>query len=211
LYKQEEYDEMKPKAYVTMLFQPAAVREQAAGRTAITAVGINAVYGIVFFSALAPLMLSMFTFGFVITVTLLFGPLVGFIVSSLYPRMEMIVSRRLGGRATLDELYRLFAWSFLPAGLGFLIFALLFLGVERTSTVVQWILSFPLLVLFGCGIRNYCINVIAAQRFTLARGLTGMMITFILFIVLITAGVGFVAFILRIGAGESLSAIYSQL
>jgi hypothetical protein len=201
---------MKPKAYVTMLFQPAAVREQAAGRVALTAVGINAVYGMLVFSALAPSMLSMFTAAFVVTVTLLFGPLLGFIVSSLYARVEMTVGRRLGGRATLDELYRLFAWSFLPAGLAFLLIALLFSLVDRTSTVVQWILSLPLLVLFGCGVRNYCSNVIAAQRFTLGRGLTCMVITFILFTVLITAGVGIVAILLRLGAGESLSAIFSQ-
>jgi hypothetical protein len=201
---------MKPKAYVTMLFQPAAVREQAAERSAITAVGINAVYGMLVFSALAPSMLSMFTAGFVVTVTLLFGPLLGFIVSSLYPRVEMIVGRRLGGRATLDELYRLFAWSFLSAGLALLLVALLFSLVDRLSNVGQWILSLPLLVLFCFGIRNYCANVIAAQRFTLARGLTGMVITFILFVVLVTAGIGLVAILLRLVAGESLSPIFGQ-
>ena len=201
---------MKPNAYVTMLFQPAAVRVLAAEKSAMTAVGINAVYGMLFFSAFAPSMLSMFTAGFVVTVTLLFGPLLGFIVSSLYPRVEMTVGRRMGGRAPVDELYRIFAWSFLPAGLALLLVALLFSLVDRTSTVVQRILSLLLLVLFGCGIRNYCSNVIAAQRFTLAKGLTGMVITFILFVVLITAGVGLVAILLRLGAGESLSAIFSQ-
>ncbi len=193
-----------------MLFQPAAVREQAGKRAALAAVGINAVYGIVFFFALAPLMLSMFTSGFVVAVTLLFGPLVGFIVSSLYPRVEMIVGRKLGGRATLDELYRLFAWSFLPAGLALLIVALLFFLAERTSTVVQWVLTLPLLALFGCGIRNYCSTIIAAQRFTPARGLTGMVITFIVFVVLITAGAGLIAILFRLGAGESLSVLFGQ-
>lgn len=176
----------------------------------MTAVGINAVYGMLVLFALVSSMLSMFTAGFVVTATLLFGPLLGFIVSSLYPRVEMTVGRRLGGRATLDELYRLFAWSFLPAGLAFLLVALLFSLLDRTSTVVQWILSLPLLVLVGCGIRNYCSNVITAQRFTLGRGLTGMVITFILFAVLITAGIGIVAILLRMGAGESLSAIFNQ-
>jgi hypothetical protein len=143
-------------------------------------------------------------------VTLLFGPLLGFIVSSLYPRVEMIVGRRLGGRATLDELYRLFAWSFLSAGLALLLVALLFSLVDRLSNVGQWILSLPLVVLFCFGIRNYCANVIAAQRFTLARGLTGMVITFILFVVLVTAGIGLVAIFFRLVAGESLSPIFSQ-
>jgi hypothetical protein len=67
-----------------------------------------------------------------------------------------------------------------------------------------------LLVLFCFGIRNYCANVIAAQRFTLARGLTGMVITFILFVVLVTAGIGLVAILLRLVAGESLSPIFGQ-
>jgi len=201
---------MKPEAYIKLLYQTAAVRELAAEGSAMTAVGINAVYGMLFFTVLAPSMLSMFTAGFVVTVTLLFGPLLGFIVSSLYPRVEMNVGIRLGGRATLDELYRLFAWSFLPAGLALLLAALLFSLLDRTSPVVQWILSLPLLVLFCCGIRNYCSNIIAAQRFTLARGLTGMALTFILFVVLITAGIGLVAIVFRCGAGESLSAIFGQ-
>jgi len=153
--------------------------------------------------------LSMFTAGFVVTVTLIFGSLLGFIVSSLYPRVEATVGRRLGGRASLDELYRLFAWSFLPAGLGLLLVALFSL-LDRTSTVVRWIISFPVLILFCCGIRNYGSNVISAQRFTLARGLTGMVITFILFVVLITAVIGLVAILFRCGAGENLSTIFSQ-
>ncbi len=95
---------MKTEAYVTMLYQAAAVRERAAEKSAMAAVGINAVYGMLIFTALAPSMLSMFTAGFVVTVTLLFGPLLGFIVSSLYPRVEMTVGRRLRGRAALDEL-----------------------------------------------------------------------------------------------------------
>lgn len=202
---------MKPEAYVNMLYQTTAVRERAAELSAMTAIGINAVYGMLVFTALAPSMLSMFTAGFVVTVTLLFGPLLGYIVSSLYPWVEMTVGRKLGGIANLDELYRLFAWSFLPAGLALLLVALLFSLLDRTSTVVQWILSLPLFVLFCCGIRNYCSNVIDAQRFTLARGLTAMAITFILFVVLITAGIGLVALLFRYGAGESLSAIFSQL
>jgi hypothetical protein len=177
----------------------------------MTAVGINAVYGMLVFTALAPSMLSMFTAGFVVTVTFLFGPLLGFIVSSLYPRVEMTVGRRLGGRATLDELYRLFAWSFLPAGLALLLVALLFSLLDRTPTAVQWILSLPVLVLFSCGIRNYCSNVVAAQRFTLTRGLTCLVITFILFVALITAGIGFVGIAFRYDAGESVSAIFSEL
>lgn len=108
---------MKSGRYLTMLYQPAAVREQAAERSVMTAVGINAVYGMLAVAAITPPMLSMFTAGLVVTATLLFGPLLCFIVSSLYPRVEMTVGRRLGGTATLDELYRLFAWSFLPAGL----------------------------------------------------------------------------------------------
>lgn len=201
---------MKSKVYVPMLLQPAALRDQAARQSAMAAVGINAVYGMLFLAALAPSMLSMFTAGFVVTVTLFFGPLLSFIVSSLYPRVEVTVGKRLGGRATPDELYRIFAWSFLPAGLAFLLVALLFSLGDRTSTVAQWILSLPLLLLFGCGIRNYCSNVITVQRFTLTRGVTGLVITFILFAALIAAGVGIVAILFRLGAGESLSAIFSQ-
>ncbi|MEJ2201991.1 MAG: hypothetical protein P8X63_13405 [Desulfuromonadaceae bacterium] len=190
-----------------MLFQPTAVGEQAAERSVMTAVGINAVYGMLVLAALAPLMQSMFTAGLIASITLLFGPLLGFFVSSLYPRVEMTVGRWLGGDAPLDELYRLFAWSFLPAGLGLPLIALLFSLDGRTSTGMQWILSLPPLILFGCGIRNYCTNIIAAQRFTPVRGLTCLLITFILFVVLMTAGVGFVAILFRLGAGESLAAI----
>jgi hypothetical protein len=161
---------MKPAAFITMLYQPAAVRERAADLSAMSAAGINAVYGMLVFTALAPLTQSMFTVGFVVAGTLLFGPLLGFIVSSLYPRLEMTVGRRLGGKATFDELYRLFAWSFLPTGLALGLLALLFSSFDRTSTVLQWSLFIPVLILICCGIRNYCSNIIAAQSFTLLRG-----------------------------------------
>ena len=201
---------MKSEPYFTMLYQPAAVRERAAERSGMTAVGINAVYGMLVVAAITPSMLSMFTIGFVVTVTLLFGPLLGFIVSSLYPRVEMTVGRRLGGTATLDKLYRLFAWSFLPAGLALVLLALLFSSLDRISTVVQWSLCIPVLVLLCCGIRNYCSNIITAQSFTLVRGITGLVLTFIFFLVLIAAGVGFITILFRCGAGESLSAILGQ-
>lgn len=200
---------MKPGACFSMLYRPEAARAMAAERSVFTAVGLNALNGMLVIAAIGPSMLQIFTLGFVIAVTLLFGPLLGFIVSSLYPRVEMTVGKRLGGLATLDELYRIFAWSFLPVGLALLLFTVTLSVFVKMSAIIEYIVSFPFFVLLLCSLRNYCSNIIATQQFSRMRGAIAIALTLILFIVLLSAGVGIITILFRGGACESLSAIVS--
>jgi len=97
-----------------MISRPSVVREVAFARAESVAVVVNAVAGLLFVAAISLPWLSLFTGLLVACLTILFGPFAGFTLSSLYSRVEWTVGRRLGGRASHDELYRLFAWSFLP-------------------------------------------------------------------------------------------------
>lgn len=202
---------MNKGTYFSLLYLPATGREPAAERSEIFAVVINAIYGIFVVAAVSPQLLSMFTVGFVVTVALVFGPLIGFIFSSLYTRVVMTVSRRLGGKATLDELYRLFAWSFIPTGMSMLLYTLLVSMPNRNSTALDMILSIPVFVLFCCGIRNYCSNTIAAQRFTRIRGFVSISLSFILFLVLLAGGIGFITIIFKLSGGETLLSLVNLL
>ncbi len=187
---------------ISLLYRPAAVRAKAAECSVFSAVGLNALYGMLIIAAVGPSMLQMFTSGFVFAVTLLFGPLLGFIVSSVYPRVEMTIGKMLGGAATLDELYRLFAWSFLPAGLALLL--------DTMFTEKSFIVPISFFLLILCGIRNYCSNIIATQQFTRVRGAVAIILTLVLFFVLLAAGVGLITTLFRWGMGESVSAIVSR-
>jgi len=201
---------MKPGFYISLLYRPATGRELAVERSEISAVIINALNGILVVAAISFQMLSMYTASLVILMTILFGPLIGFIISSLYTRVEMTVGRRLGGKATLDELYRLFAWSFLPAGLAVLLLGMIMLAFEKPSTTTEFLAAIPSLVIICAAIRNYCSNIIAAQRFTVLRGMVSLVVTPLLFLTLIVAGAGLITILFRCGAGESLMSILSQ-
>lgn len=201
---------MKPGTYLSLLYRPDTARELAARQPELSAVVINAMYGILGLVAISSQLLEKFTSSLVLLTAILFGPLIGFIVSSLYTRVEMTVGRRLGGTATLAELYRSFAWSLIPAGLAVLLYTILSAVTDKTSAMRDIIVSIPVFVLIGCGIRNYCSNIIAAQRFSLARGLAEIILACILSLVLLAGGVGLVTFLFRCGTGESLSSLFSQ-
>lgn len=198
---------MKSGLYFSLLYRPGTGRELAAERSELSAVVINGVYGILVLAAISPQMLQMFTPSLVAILTIFFGPLIGFIVSSLYTRVEMTVGRRLGGTASHDELYRIYAWSFVPAGLAVILYTITVSMLVNTFIVPGLLVSIPAFVLFICGIRNYCSNIIAVQQFTWIRGCVSMLLSCVLFLVLVAGGLGFITFIFRCGAGESLMSI----
>ncbi|MCM2359153.1 MAG: hypothetical protein NDI77_13470 [Geobacteraceae bacterium] len=200
---------MKNVPFASLIFRPRVVREVAAERAEIAAVFVNAVNGLFAVAAIFLPMLSLFTTSLVALLTILFGPLAGFTVSSLYSRVEWTVGRRLGGTASLDELYRLFAWSFLPAGCAALLYSLILLTLNEPSPATEFLAAIPSLFLLCCAFRNYCANVIVTHQFTRARGSASIVLTLALFLVLIAGGVGFLSLLFRYGTGESLKSIFT--
>lgn len=202
--------EMSPGSYLSLLYRPEAGRELAAKKPVISAVINNAMFGILALASVSPQMLQMFTPSLVVIVILLFGPLAGFIVSSLYTRVEMTVGKRLGGMASLDELYRLFAWSFLPVGLVAAINSLIIYTLKKPSATTELVAAIPFLIILCCAIRNYCLNIIFVQHFTRVRGVVSIFLTFILFVVLVVGGLGFLSFLFSYEMGDCVKSMVTQ-
>lgn len=172
---------------VAIIFTPSVVREVAFKRTESAAVLVNAVAGLLFVAAISLPWLPLFTGSLVTLLMILFGPFAGFTLSSLYSRIEWTVGKRFGGKACHDDLYRLFAWSFLQTGFAALLFALALITLEKPSIVTELVALIPSLVIFFCAVRNYCSNVIATQQFTRTRGGINIFVTFVLFLILVAA------------------------
>jgi hypothetical protein len=179
-----------------VLTDPRSLKAFADTRTEIEAIGVNAVTGMCLVWS-AFLAMSLFTNALVILAGVLFGPLFGFLVSSIYPRIELVVGRRMGGEASLDELYRLFAWSFFFVGLAALLYSLLTKFLEKPGLVSEILLAVPSVVLVVLAARGYWSNLISSQRVTRVRGSVGPAITLALFVILI------------VGCGAVISLVYS--
>jgi hypothetical protein len=195
---------------ISLLFRPRVVLDRATKSSEIAAVIVNAINGMCVVGAIALPMHSLFTCTLVALQIILFGPLVGFVFSSLYSRVEWTVARRLGGKASLDDIYRLFAWAFLPAGFAVLLYGLIILTLKVPSTKSELLAAIPSLFLFCCAIRNYCSNIIITQHFTRTRGAVSMAVTLVLFLVLIAGGVCLLTLLFKYGMGDSLEYIFTQ-
>jgi hypothetical protein len=195
-----------------LIFGPRSVNEIAWPRTEIAAVIVNAVSGMVLTAVIAMFLRSFLTLTLAVLLIILFGPLIGFFYCSLYSRLEWFVGTRLGGKASLDDLYRIFAWAFLPLSLAFLLYSILCMFADtlkvppETVTVIAE--SIPSLVLGYCSLRSYCSNVIAAQQFTRIRGAVSIVLTFALFLTVTLAAVGFVWLLSEYGVSEGLKAMF---
>lgn len=194
--------------FVSMMFRPLAVREVALGREKSAAVFANAVSGLFFVTAIFLSWLPLFTGQLVASLAILFGPLAGFITSSLYSRVEWEVSHWLGGKASRDELYRLFAWSFLSMGFAALLYALILIVLEEPSTVIQLLVAIPSLVIFFCSIRSYCANIIAVQQFSRIRGGINLFVSFVLFLLLVAGGGGILYLYLQYGLQDGMTELF---
>lgn len=182
-----------------MIFSPRTMGEFAMERSQMTAVAVNAFNGMFVMTAVSMTMLPLFTGLLVAVLGILFGPLISFIVSSIYSRMEWTVGKRLGGNATLDDLYRIFAWSFLPLAFACLLYGfILFVFIKPESPTIFVELAPPLPVAMW-SIWSYCSNVIAVQRFTPIKGTINLVLTFLLFLVFIAGGVGFFSLLTNYG------------
>lgn len=171
---------------ISILFSPLAVRNVAFERAESTAVIVNAMAGLSIVAALSLQWLSLFTGSLVTALTILFGPLFGFTFSSLYSRVEWTVGKRLGGKSTHDELYRLFAWLFLTIGFAALLYSLIIILIEKSSPATKLVVVTPSMVIFCFAIRNYCANVMAIQQFSRIRACISVVLTLVLFLSMIT-------------------------
>jgi hypothetical protein len=183
-------------------FRPPIVREFVMKRSQIAAIGVNALNGAFLITAVSMTMLPLFSVLLVALLGILFGPLVGFTVSSIYSRIEKAVGRKLGGSATLDSLYRIFAWSFLPLGFACLLFRFILLAFNEPKPIITFAASIPSLVFVLWSIWNYSSNIIAVQQFTRARGVISLILTLFLFLVVIAGGIGFFSLLIKSGKGE---------
>jgi hypothetical protein len=204
-------EKMKSIPLVYLIFGPRSVHEIVWARTGIAAVIVNAVSGMVLVAVPAVFLLPFFTLTLAALLVILLGPLIGFLSSSLYSRLEWFVGTRLGGKASLDDLYRIFAWSFLPLSLALLLYVLLCLFVDALKALPEPVtmiaVSIPSLVIGYCSLRNYCSNVIAVQQFTRIRSAVSIVLTFALFLTVTSAAVGFLWLLSEYGMSEDLKAM----
>ncbi len=91
------------------------------GRTEIAALVVNCVNGSPATVSIAISMSPPMTASLVVILAILFSPLVGFAVSSVYTLIEVTVGNRFGSKGSFNDLYRLFSWSFLSLGLAALV------------------------------------------------------------------------------------------
>lgn len=202
---------VKKIPFVSLSYSPNAVREMAGKKAKFAAVVINAVNGMFAAAAVCLPMLSFCTVPLVALLIMIFGPFAGFVASSLYSRVEWTVGRRLGGKSSRDGLYNLFAWSFFPPGIGLMLYGLIMSRMEKPSTTTELVAAVPFLVLFCFAVRNYCSNIIACHQFTRTRGIVSVVMSFVLFVVLIVAGMGFLAILFKYAEGQSLNSILEML
>jgi len=191
------------------------VHEIAWARTGIAAITVNAVSGMVLVAVPAILLVRFSTLTLAALLVVLFGPLIGFFCSSLYSRIEWFVGTRLGGKATLDDLYPAFAWSFLPLSIALLLYLILYLLVgllkvlPETVTIIA--AAIPSLIIGFSSLRNYCLNVIAVQQFTRMRGAASIVLTFVLFLAVTAAVGGFLCLLFKYGTSEGLKSMLRAL
>lgn len=200
---------MKIIHYVSIMFRPQKVREVAAEGTEISVVAVNAVNGMLVIGAIGLLMKASFTLPLITALAVLFGPLAGFVVSSIFCRVEWRVGRKLGGEASFAEIYRLFAWAFLPAGFAALLYALLLTALKDASTETELLAALPSLALFCCASRNYCANIISCQKFSRVRGVMSVILSNVIFILIIAIAIGCLSLLFKLGVGEGLKSTFS--
>ncbi|MEW6350048.1 MAG: hypothetical protein AB1646_13360 [Thermodesulfobacteriota bacterium] len=192
---------MKSIPLVSLVCRPRLLRETASERTEIAALMVNCVNGLLAVASIALSIPVPFTPSLVAILAILFGPLVGLTVSSVYARIETAVGGRLGGKASFDNLYRLFAWSFLPLGLAALLSSVI-LKFNRLGFAAIPLAVMILLVFACCSLRNYCSNVLIAHEFSRARGAVSLALTFVMFIALITVTMGLVLLFFTYGVND---------
>ena len=181
--------------YLLAMFTPRASLDLALNQSVLTAGVVNAINGTLLMTALLLQLRPFLPISLMLLLTVLFGPFSGLAISIIYTRIELWTGQKLGGKASYDDLYRIFTWSFFPAGLAFAISEFVSLLFTNNGILKQGeTASFPPvreLLIFLCflgvlclALRNYCTNVMAANRFAKLRGALGILITLVLFVII---------------------------
>ncbi len=199
---------MKSIPLFLMIFRPSIVREVAAERSEIAAIVVNAVNGVLMVTAAAMTMLPLFKGSLVALLGILFGPLAAFLVSSLYSRIEWTVGRRLQGKASLDDIYRISAWSSVPMGFACMLYSLLLLPLKNSGPATLLVASIPSLAIAFCAVRNYLCNFLFVQQFTRVRGVVSILLTLVFFIIVMAGGMALFSLFIRYVASEGLKTTF---
>ena len=186
---------------VSSVYRPRLAREFALDQSEIAAITVNGINGALAVASIAiAIAISIrLTTSLMVVMTVLYGPLVGFIVSSVYTGIEKTVGSRLGGKASHGVIYRLYAWSFLPLWLAALVASLI---ASQYSWLGTWTIPLAVilcLVFAVFSIRNYWANVLYAHQFSRARGAVSLVLTLLLFIVLMAVSIGVLLFFFTYG------------
>lgn len=194
--------------WLSLIYRPSIMREFAAKRSEFAAVAVNAGSGALIVLAAALIMPPFFTVSLVVLMSILFGPFVGFVISSTYSRIEWAVGKRMGGKASFDDIYRTFAWSFLLLAFAGLFYSLILLVLKSANFATSLVVAIPSLVFAVLTLRNYYLNIIEIQPFTRKRGALSIFITFILFLMVIFGGLAVLSLLEKCGTGEILKSIF---
>ena len=124
-----------------LLFRPGKVRQLARENSLVLTGAMNACSGVFLFLALFWPLFQYCTPALVLALIILFGPLLGFAITSSYPRIEFLVAKLLRGKSPLETYFRLFSWSFLPNTLLGLIIRLASLILPEAEGSFHHILS----------------------------------------------------------------------
>jgi hypothetical protein len=191
-----------------LLFRPSVVRQTALEHSEMVALLINMANGIIVLLAAGVPLVGMFTFSVVVLSSILFGPSIGIIVSSIYSRTEWMVGRKLGGKAPRQDIYRIYAWSFLPFGFSVLLYSMLLLPFKNPSTAIYLSAMVPSLIIIGFAIRNYSANITIKQQFTRARGLANLALTFVLFLLIVAIVLALFLILYKYNSGDDLKMLF---
>lgn len=150
---------------LTIMYRPAVTRDFLDRQPEMSTMIANAVSGIfiVLTASLAP---QIFTALLIICMSVLFGPLVGFIMSAAYSSTAWFVGRKMGGKAERKAVYRFVAWSFLIISSSFLLYSITSALCKNADQMITILLSIPSLMLFIIGLLSYFTNMKYLQQFT---------------------------------------------
>jgi hypothetical protein len=176
----EDNQVLKIAPYIALICRPAAVRDAALKRSVIYAMAVNAINGMLVMTALWIQMSYMFTVPLIVTIGFLFGPFFSFIVSSTCSRIQWFVGGRMGSPASYNDIYRIFAWSFLPLSVMALLNSLVLIQFYKPGLLLGSVTLLPFILIALLGVRNYCSNIIALHQFMRLRGAACLTLAFLL-------------------------------
>jgi hypothetical protein len=195
------------KLFGTTLFWPQTILDAADNRSELSALVVNALSGMFLVASFFLPWLSLIKISLLIVLSLLFGPLVGFVFSSTYARSEWLVGRKLGGAADYSRIYCLFAWSFLSVGLAVFLSASITMILDKLDRGPAALALAPLLIVLGFVARSYSLNLAQIQQLPLKRTVASMLMSFLLFVFMLTAGLFILAMLINMGMGEDMKLI----